>query len=115
MANSQARRQRRAYELWLKRNNPEAYREWKSNSVARGRQIHDQNVEAQRNAEAERLEKIQTDIIVRMREEGRSDSEIDRYVGIWVKTLKPWATDEKPLNWKAATREYDSELAESKK
>lgn len=112
---SQPRRQRRAYELWLKKNNPQAYKEWKSNSVARGRQIHEQNVEAQRNAEAENLEKMQTSIIVRMREEGKSDAEIDRYVGIWVKTLKLWASEEKPLTWKEATREYERELAESKK
>jgi hypothetical protein len=114
MANSQARNQRRSYELWLKKTNIEAYKEWKSQAQIRGKQIHQQNVEASRNAEAERLEKLQTEKIVAMKAEGKSDEEIDRYVGIWVKTLKLWATDEPKLNWKEATREYERELEESK-
>jgi hypothetical protein len=100
--------------MWLKKNNIEAYKEWKSQSVIRGKQIHEQNVEAVRNSEAENLEKIQTDIIVKMRGEGRTDEEIDRYIGIWAKSLKLWGSDEKKLNWKEATREYDKELQESK-
>jgi hypothetical protein len=114
MANSQARNQRRSYELWLKRTNPTAYKEWKSQSHTRGKMIFEQNVEAARNAEVERLEKLQTEKIVAMKAEGRSEEEIDRYIGIWVKTLKLWATGEKPLNWKEATREYERELEESK-
>jgi hypothetical protein len=115
MANSQARRQRRAYELWLKKTNAPAYKEWKSQAQARGRRIFEENAEKVRNDESERLEKTQTEIIVRMKAEGKSDEEIDRYVGTWVKTLKIWGSDEQPLNWKEAQREYDEELAQSKK
>jgi hypothetical protein len=115
MSQSQAKRQRRQYELWLKKNNPAAYREWKSKAAERGASIHASNVEAVRNAETERLEKTQTDIIVRMKSEGRTDAEIDRYIGIWVKTLSLWASDEPKMSWKEATREYDKELASSKK
>jgi len=70
MANSQARSQRRSYELWLKRTNPTAYKEWKSQSHARGKQIFEQNVEAVRTAEAERLENLQTEKIVAMKADG---------------------------------------------
>jgi hypothetical protein len=94
---SQPRKQRRAYELWLKKNDPAKYREWKAESQARGRQIHAENVEKVRQAESEQYESIQTKMIYDMRNEGFSDSEIDEHVEDWAKTIKVWGSDERPM------------------
>jgi len=37
---SQSRKQRRSYEKFLKKNDPKGYKEWKSNSIERGKDIH---------------------------------------------------------------------------
>lgn len=42
---SQSRKQRRAYEKFLKKTNPEAYVEWKSESINRGKQIHQEHLD----------------------------------------------------------------------
>ena len=106
---STAKRQRRAYELWLKKTNPTAYKEWKSQSVQRGKQLHEAQTEAVRKAEEERLEKIQTDMIVSMKAEGKSDAEIDKHVAIWVKTLKLWGSNDRPMRYREAVREFTEE------
>jgi hypothetical protein len=107
---SQARRQRRAYELWLKENNPAAYREWKSQSVERGRGLQEDAAETVRKAEAASLENRQTNIIVSMRDAGRSEEEINEYVAIWVKTLRLWGSDEPKMSWNQAKKEYIKEI-----
>jgi|NOAtaT_6_FD_contig_61_901994_length_2019_multi_4_in_0_out_0_3 hypothetical protein len=113
MANSQARKQRRSYELWLKKNNIEEYKKWKALNQLRGRTIHQENVELVQKAEAERLEKLQNEKIREMKKRGMSNEEIDRHIEIWVKTLKLWGTHEKPLSWKEAEREWASENTKS--
>jgi hypothetical protein len=115
MSTSDSRKQRRNYELWLKRTNKEAYKKWKSESVKRGNAIHEQNTEAIRNAESEMLEKKQTDIIVRMREEGKTEEQIDEFIAIWIKTIKTWGSDEPKLSLRKATKEYKKESKNSKK
>lgn len=42
---SQSRKQRRAYEKFLKKTNPQAYKEWKSDSINRGNQIHQEHLD----------------------------------------------------------------------
>jgi hypothetical protein len=106
---SQARKQRRSYELWLKKNNIAAYKEWKANRHVRAKSLMDSQTEAVRKTEEETLEAMQTKIISQMKNDGKSNEEIDRYIGIWVKTLKLWATDEQPLSWKEAVAEYEEE------
>ncbi len=110
---SNARKQRRSYELWLKKNNPVAYREWKINSLERGKSIHQQNVDAINKSLEENYEAQQGRIIERMKTEGKSQEEIDRHISIWVSTLKVWGSDEKPLRWKDAVSQYDLENANS--
>lgn len=106
---SQARKQRRSYELWLKVNNIAAYKEWKANRHTRAKQlIETQNV-AVRNKEEETLEARQTKIISDMRDKGKTEEEINKYIAIWVKTLQLWGSDEQPLTWKEAEREYEEE------
>jgi hypothetical protein len=95
--NSQSRKQRRAYELWLKKVDPIKYREWKSNSQERGKQIHSDNVEKVRQSESEFYENMQTQMIDRLRNEGLSNQEIDEQVENWVKTIKVWGSDERPI------------------
>lgn len=90
--NSQHRKQRRAYELWLKKNDPIKYREWKSESQSRGRQIHTENVEKVRQTESECYENLQTNMIVDMRRNGLSDMEIDERIENWTKTIKVWGS-----------------------
>lgn len=109
---SQARKQRRSYELWLKKNNPVEYRAWKSINQLRGKKIQEENAEIIRNKEAESLEKRQAQMIVDMKKKGMSDSEINRHIEIWVRTLDLWASEEKGLKWKEAEKEWESEKEE---
>jgi hypothetical protein len=104
-AQSQSRAQRRAYESFLKQTNPHAYKQWKSESIERGKQIHESNVEAVRKTEEAHYEKLQTSIIETMRADGKSDSEIDEYVADWVQTIKVWGSNEKPKRIKEIHRE----------
>lgn len=106
---SQARAQRRSYELWLKKNNLAAYKEWKANRHVRAKQLMDNQTTAVRNQEEEKLESLQTKIISDMRSKGKSDEEINKYIAIWVKTLRLWGSDEQPLTWKEAEKEYEEE------
>ena len=106
---SQARKQRRSYELWLKKNNIAAYKEWKANSHLRGKQLMDNQTTAVRNKEEESLEALQTKIISDMRNNGKTEEEINKYIAIWVKTLRLWGSDEQALTWKEAEREYEEE------
>lgn len=105
---SQSRRQRRSYELWLKKNNPTAYKQWKSQSFQRGKTLSNEFEEKIRENETARLEKIQAELINKLSEEGKTQEEIDRHVNIWAMTLKPWGSDEKKLKLKDAQKEYDS-------
>jgi len=105
---SQSRRQRRAYELWLKKNNPAAYKQWKSQSFQRGKSLSNEFEEKVRENETTRLEKIQAELINKLSEEGKTQEEIDRHVNVWAMTLKPWGSDEKRLNLKDAEKEYDT-------
>jgi len=108
---SQARKQRRSYELWLKKNNPAAYREWKSINQVRGSKIHEENAEIVRKKEEESLERRQAKMIVDMRARGMSDADINKHIEIWVKTIKLWGSGEKALSVKEARREWESEQA----
>jgi len=110
---STARKQRRSYELWLKKTNPIAYREWKSESLKRGKFIHEQNVEAVNKSLEEQYEAHQGKIIERLKSEGKSQEEIDRHISIWVSTLKVWGSDERPMSWTEAEKQYDLENAKS--
>jgi len=105
---SQSRRQRRAYELWLKKNNPAAYKQWKSQSFQRGKSLSNEFEEKVRENETTRLEKIQAELINKLSEEGKTQEEIDRHVNVWAMTLKPWGSDEKRLKLKDAEKEYDT-------
>lgn len=111
---STAKRQRRAYELWLKKTNPTAYKEWKSQSIQRGIQLQSAQSESVRKMEEDHLEKIQTDMIVKMKSEGKSDAEIDQYIAIWVKTLKIWGSNERPMRFRDAMKEYKEENTKPK-
>jgi hypothetical protein len=42
---SQPRKQRRAYEKFLKKHDPKAYKEWKSKSAERGKEIHREHLD----------------------------------------------------------------------
>ena len=106
---STAKRQRRAYELWLKKTNPVAYKEWKSHSRERGIQLQNAQSESVRKMEEEHLEKIQTDMIVKMKAEGKTDAEIDQHIAIWVKTLKIWGSNERPMRFRDAVKEFNAE------
>jgi hypothetical protein len=50
---SQSRSQRRSYERILKKMDPGAYKEFKKDSIARGREIHRQNMEDQLRRDGE--------------------------------------------------------------
>lgn len=106
---SNARAQRRAYENWLKKTNPSAYKEWKSDSLDRGRNIHESHVTSINDKHEARYQDLQANMIVKLREQGLSDEEIDKQVAIWVMTIKPWGTEGKALTLKEATREYEAE------
>lgn len=111
---STAKRQRRAYELWLKKTNPAAYKEWKSQSIQRGIQLQNAQSESVRKMEEEHLEKIQTDMIVKMKAEGKTDAEIDQHIAIWVKTLKIWGSNERPMRFRDAMKEFNAENTKPK-
>lgn len=102
---SQARAQRRAYESFLKQTNPEAYKQWKSEAIERGNQIHESNVEAVRKTEEAHYEKLQTSIIESMRAAGKTDKEIDEYIADWVQTIKVWGSKERPKRIREIHRE----------
>lgn len=106
--NSQSRQQRRAYEKWLKKTDPIRYREWKSGSQARGKQIHAENVEKVRQYESDYYEAHQTRMIESLRNEGFSDSEIDEQVEDWTKTIKVWGSSERPMRRREIQRERSS-------
>ena len=94
---SQSRRQRRAYELWLKKVDPAQYREWKKDSLMRGKATHEENEEQVRKAEEAFYEALQTKMIESLRVEGRSNEEIDSFIEDWAQTIKVWGSHEKPL------------------
>jgi uncharacterized membrane protein YebE (DUF533 family) len=102
---SQSRAQRRAYEAFLKKTNPAAYKQWKSEAIERGNQIHEANAEAVRKAEEEHYEKLQTSLIASMRADGKTDAEIDEFIADWVQTIKLWGVEERPKRWREIRRE----------
>ena len=108
---SNARAQRRAYENWLKKTNPQQYAEWKSDSLERGKNIHESHVSSINDKQEEHYQNLQANMIVKLREQGLSDEEIDKQVAIWVMTIKPWGTEGKPLSLKEAIKEYEAENA----
>jgi hypothetical protein len=112
---SQARRQRRAYEIYLKKTDFPKYREWKDKVKERGRALFFSNREAVEKKEEEFYENMQTQLIQTLRDKGVEDSAIDQYIEDWVQTLKVWGSNEKPLKWKEVQRqkELKSETEES--
>lgn len=108
---SQSRKQRKDYERWLKKNNTEAYKQWKSESLERGRALTEEQEEKIRQYESEYYEKKQTNMILNLRSQGFSDSDIDKEIAIWVKTIKSWGSKEKPLSAERARKEYQLETA----
>jgi hypothetical protein len=108
---SQARKQRRLYEAYLKKFHPAQYREYKAGVIARGKQIHEQHVEATRKNEEAYYEAIQTKMIQQMREEGISNDAIDEYINDWVQTIKVWGSNERPKRWREIRREKAQNLA----
>tara|TARA_B110000503_G_C7150587_1_gene414975 strand:- start:1546 stop:1872 length:327 start_codon:yes stop_codon:yes gene_type:complete len=97
MSNTQARKQRRSYEKFLKKNHPEQYKEYKSGVKDRGNQIHQENVKKVEDAQAAYYENVQGQIINKMKSEGKTQEEIDSYLEDWALTLNIWGSDEKPL------------------
>jgi hypothetical protein len=110
-ATSQSRAQRRNYEKFLKKTNPAAYKEWKENSIERGKRFEEEQTRFVEDKQTAALEGIQNKMIQDLRNEGKSQEEIDRHVAIWIKTLKPWGSNEKPLSWTEAVKEYELELS----
>lgn len=53
---SQSRKQRRQYEKILKKLDPKAYKEFKKDSLTRGKEIHRQNMQDQLRANEESTE-----------------------------------------------------------
>jgi hypothetical protein len=102
---SQARKQRRLYEAYLKKFHPAQYKEWKAGVIARGKKIHEANVEAANKYQEEYFEKQQTKIIQDMRAEGKTNEEIDAYINDWVQTLKIWGSSERPKRWREIRRD----------
>ena len=102
---SQARKQRRLYERYLKTFNPAQYKIWKAGVMERGAKIHEQNVEAIRKEEEARYEAIHTQIITSMKADGKTNAEIDEYINDWVKTIKVWGSDSRPMRWREIQRE----------
>ena len=105
---SNARNQRRAYELYLKKNAPEQYKIWKSTVIERGAKTHEQNTEEVRKSEEAYFEGMQAKIIQSMKDEGKSNEEIDEYINDWVKTLKVWGSNERPMRRREIIREKQS-------
>ena len=108
---SQSRAQRRTYEKFLKKTNPTAYKEWKENSLERGKRYEEEQTQIVEDKHNTALESLQNKMIQDLRDQGKSQEEIDRHVAIWVKTIKPWGSDEKPLTWKDAVKEYELETS----
>ena len=102
---SSARQQRRLYEKFLKKFHPNQYAEYKSGVQERGAKIHQDNSNAVSKAEEEYYEGLQNQIIQRMRSEGKSNEEIDSYIEDWVKTIKVWGSDSRPMRWREIKRE----------
>lgn len=97
MADSQARKQRRSYEKFLKKNHPEQYIEYKSGVKERGIKIHEENVKKVEESQAAYYEEIQGQLINKMKSEGKSQKEIDDYLEDWSQTLKIWGSKERPM------------------
>lgn len=97
MADSQARKQRRSYEKFLKKNHPEQYTEYKSGVKERGIKIHEENVKKVEESQAAYYEEIQGQLINKMKSEGKSQKEIDDYLEDWAQTLKIWGSKERPM------------------
>lgn len=106
---SQSRAQRRAYEKFLKQTNPQGYKDWKSNATERGFKLHQEQVESVRKEHEEFYERKQTNMIIKLRNEGKTNEEIDKHIAIWIKTIKPWSSNEKALSLKDAKKEYELE------
>lgn len=102
---SAARQQRRLYEKFLKKFHPAQYAEYKSGVMERGRKIHQDNVEAVSKAEEAHYEEIQNRMILEMRAQGKTNEEIDSYIEDWVKTIKVWGSDSRPMRQREIRRE----------
>lgn len=100
-----ARKQKRAYERFLKKTNPLGYKEYKSTSIKRGKEIHAHNVELARDYENSFYEKQQEAIIVKLRNEGKTQVEIDDYIADWVLTLKVWGSGGRPMRLREIRQE----------
>ena len=97
MANSQARKQRRSYELFLKKYHPEQYKEYKSGVKERGIKIHQENVEKVEQSQAAYYEELEGNIINHMKSEGKTQEEINIHLEDWAQGLKVWGSKERPL------------------
>jgi CRISPR/Cas system CSM-associated protein Csm2 small subunit len=84
MPKSQARAQRRMYEKFLKKTNPSAYKEWKTGVKERGAKLHIENVNSAQLIEAETFESVQSIEIQKMRDEGKTQEEIDEFVSSYL-------------------------------
>lgn len=82
------RKQRREYEIWLKKNEPAKYAEYKAEAKSRGQKVHQAHVENLRAKQDAFYEQKQKDIIASMRTAGRTDAEIDEYVAKWIEGIK---------------------------
>ena len=102
---SQARKQRRLYEAYLKKFHPAQYKEWKSGVIARGKKIHEANVEAANKVQEEYYENLQTKIVQDLRAQGKTNDEIDAYINDWAQTIKVWGSGERPKRWREIRRE----------
>lgn len=111
---SSARKQRRNYEKWLKKTNPSAYREWKTDSLERGKNIHESNVEAVAQAEETKYQNLQANLMIKLKEQGLTDKEIDREVEIWAMTIKPWGSPEPALSLRKARKLYNQSTENGK-
>jgi hypothetical protein len=92
---SKSRRQRRAYEMYLKKYDRQKYYEWKSKVQERGKALFETNREAVEKSEQEFYEGMQTRLIDTLRSKGFEDSTIDTYIEDWVQTIKAWGSSEK--------------------
>jgi hypothetical protein len=102
---SAARQQRRLYEKFLKKFHPAQFAEYKAGVLERGKKIHEQNVDAVSKAEEARYEEIQNQMIMKMRAEGKTNEEIDAHIEDWVKTIKVWGSDSRPMRMREIRRE----------
>ena len=108
---SQSRAQRRNYEKFLKATNPIAYKEWKESSISRGNKYQEEQTKNIEDKQTKYFEDTQAKLIQDLLEQGKTQEEIDRHIAIWIKTIKPWGSTEKPLSWKAAEKEYELEIS----